>query len=427
MTLCPWTYLVALSTLCPHMSMRNPALGGTEVVPGAPPHYPFGQVRALDLDSRYSELRRDEPISRVTMPFGGEAWLLTGYAEIKQFLVDPRFSSLAATEPDTARVTPLPLRPGNLLTMDPPEHTRIRRVVAKAFTMRRVERLRGRIQEVAEERLDELGAQGPPGDLVAGIAVPLPVVMICELFGIPYADRERFRRYSDVFVATTAHDAEEIDRSRTALEEYIQELMEQRRREPREDLTSTLVEAMDVERLTPLEAARTGIGILMAGHETSLSMISNSCYLLLSRPELYARLVAQPDVVPTAIEELLRYIPLRSVGSFPRRATQDVDLAGVLIRKGDTVIFQRASADRDERTFTCPEDIDLTRRPNPHLGFGHGAHHCLGAQLARVELTAAIEGLIRRFPTLRLAVPAAEVPWKPGLIARCPERLPVTW
>jgi cytochrome P450 len=313
------------------MSKRNPALGGTEVVPAAPPHYPFGPVQALDLHTRYAELRQHEPIARVTMPFGGEAWLLTGDAEIKQFLVDPRFSSLAATEPDTARVTPLPLRPGNLLSMDPPEHTRIRRVVAKAFTMRRVEWLRGRIQEVAEERLDELATQGPPCDLVAGLAVPLPVVMICELFGIPYADRARFRRYSDVLVATTAHGAEEIDRSRKALEEY----------------------------------------------------------------ELYARLVAQPDVVPTAIEELLRYIPLRSVGSFPRRATEDVVLAGVLIRKGDTVIFQRASADRDERTFTCPEDIDLMRRPNPHLGFGHGAHHCLGAQLARVELTVAIEGLLR--------------------------------
>ena len=344
------------------MSRTDSAPVGTEVAPGAPPHYPFGPVQALDLHPRYAQLRRDERVTRVTMPFGGEAWLLTGYAEIKQFLADPRFSSLAATEPDTARVTPLPLRPGNLLTMDPPDHTRIRRVVAKAFTMRRVERLRGRIEEVAEERLEEMAALGPPADLVAGLAVPLPVVMICELFGISYGDRQRFRRYSDVFVATTAHDAEDIDRSRTALEDYIQDLMEQRRREPREDLTSTLVEAMDVERMTPLEAARTGIGILMAGHETSLSMISNSCYFLLSQPELYARLVAQPEVLPTAIEELLRYIPLRSVGSFPRRAKEDVELGGVLIRKGDTVIFQRASADRDERTFACPEDVDLARQ-----------------------------------------------------------------
>lgn len=407
--------------------MGDAGPGCAQTVPGTPPHYPFGPVRALDLHPRYAELRRDEPVSRVTMPFGGEAWLLTGYAEIKQFLADPRFSALQATEPDTARVTPLPLRPGNLLTMDPPDHTRIRRVVAKAFTMRGVERLRGRILEVADERLDALAAQGPPADLVADLAVPLPVVMICELFGIPAADRERFRRYSDVFVATTAHDAVEIDRSRTALEEYLHELLEQRRTDPTDDLVSTLVEAMDSARLTPLEAARTGLGILMAGHETSLSMISNSCFLLLADPERYARLVADPSLLPTAVEELLRYIPLRSVGSFPRRATEDVELGGVLIRAGDTVVFQRASGDRDEGTFACPEEFDPARRPNPHLAFGHGAHHCLGAPLARVELSLAIEGLIRRFPNLRLAVPAADVPWKPGLIARCPESLPVTW
>jgi nocardicin N-oxygenase len=409
------------------MSTRDVGRGSAQTVPGTPPNYPFGPVRALDLHPRYAELRREEPVSRVTMPFGGEAWLLTGYAEIKQFLADPRFSSLQATDPDTARVTPLPLRPGNLLTADPPEHTRIRRVVAKAFTMRRVERLRSRIREVADERLDALAAQGPPADLVADLAVPLPVVMICELFGIPAADRERFRRYSDVFVATTAYDAVAIDRSRTALEEYLQEVLAQRRPDPADDLVSTLGEAADSGRLTPLEAARTGVGILMAGHETSLSMIANSCFLLLADRDRYARLVADPALLPTAVEELLRYVPLRSVGSFPRRATEDVELGGVVIRAGDTVVFQRASGDRDEDVFACPEEFDLARRPNPHLAFGHGAHHCLGAPLARVELSLAIEGLIRRFPDLRLAGPPADVPWKPGLIARCPETLPVTW
>lgn len=389
--------------------------------------YPFGPVQALDLDPRYAELNRDEPVARVRMPFGGDAWLLTGYAEVKSFLADPRFSSLEATLPDTARVTPLPLRPGNLLTMDAPEHTRIRRVVAKAFTMRRVERLRERIQQVADEQLDLMARVGSPADLVGGLAVPLPVVMICELFGIPYEERERFRQYSDVFVATTAHDAGDIDRSRGALEGYLTEILEQRRLEPREDLPTALVEAMDAERLTALEAARTGIGILMAGHETSLSMISNSCYLLLSHGDLYATLVADPSLLPTAVEELLRYIPLRSVGSFPRRATEDVELGGVMIRKGDTVIFQRASADRDERVFRCPHEVDLARKPNPHLGFGHGVHHCLGAPLARAELTIAIDGLIRRFPRLRLVGSWDEVPWKPGLIARCPEKLEVTW
>jgi cytochrome P450 len=409
------------------MNADEPGTAGTAAATEVAPQYPFGAVDALHLHPRYGELRDAEPVSRVNMPFGGQAWLLTGYPEIKSFLADPRFSSLQATEPDTARVTPLPLRPGNLLTMDPPEHTRIRRVVAKAFTMRRVERLRGRIQEVADAQLDRMAQLGPPADLVQDLAVPLPVVMICELFGIPYDERDRFRQYSDVFVATTAHDAGAIDRSRAALEEYLAELLQQRRLNPTEDLATTLLEAVDTERLTPLEAARTGIGILMAGHETSLSMISNSCYLLLTHGDLYAQLAADPGLLSTAVEELLRYIPLRSVGSFPRRATEDVELAGVIIRRGDTVIFQRAAADRDSRVFGCPQQVDLARKPNPHLGFGHGAHHCLGAPLARAELTIAIEGLIRRFPGLHLAGEPDQVPWKPGLIARCPERLEVIW
>jgi cytochrome P450 len=389
--------------------------------------YPFGPVRGLELHDRYLELMREQPVSRVRMPYGGEAWLITGYPELRQFLADPSFSSTAATEPDTPRVTPLPLRLGGLLTMDAPEHTRIRRVVAKAFTKRQVDRLRDRIQEVADTLVDRMAAQGPPADLVEDLAVPLPVVMICELFGIPYERRERFRRYSDVFISTFAHTREEIDEARSELENYIGELIEWRRREPSDDVVSMLVEAMDVERLSAAEAARTGVGVLMAGHDTSLSMISNVCYLLMSRPELYTQLRTNPELMDTAVEEFLRVIPLRSVGSFPRRATKDVEIGGVLIRAGDTVIFQRAAADRDERVFDKPHKLDLARKVNPHLGFGHGVHFCLGAQLAKAELTIAIKGLIRAFPGLRLAVPAAEVAWKPGHIARCPRSLLVLW
>jgi nocardicin N-oxygenase len=389
--------------------------------------YPFGPVHALDLHPRYAELRHTEPVTKVVMPYGGEAWLLTGYHEIKQFLADPRFSSTRATEADTPRVTPLPLRPGNLLSMDPPDHSRIRRVVAKAFTMRGVARLLPEIEAVAAEQFDAMERKGPPADVVEHLAIPIPVKMICGLFDIPYEERYRFRAYSDSFVATTAYTVEQINEARNGLEDYIAELVERRRGEPGEDLVGTLVEAMDTERLSVHEAARTGIGILMAGHETSLSMISNALFLLLSEPALWQRLRDDPGLVPSAIEEMLRVIPLRSVGSFPRKATEDVEIGGVLIRAGETVIFQRASADRDERVFDDPETIDLARSPNPHLGFGHGAHHCLGAPLARMELKIALDGLLERFPGLRLAVPPEEVPWKPGLIARCPERLSVEW
>ncbi|WP_409469678.1 cytochrome P450 [Streptomyces sp. HC307] len=179
--------------------------------------------------------------------------------------------------------------------------------------------------------------------------------------------------------------------------------------------------------MTEVEAVRTGIGILMAGHETSLSMISNVSFLLLAQRDLYEQLLADRNLLDPAIEEMLRIIPLRSTGSFPRRASEDVEIGGVLIRKGETVIFQRAAGDRDERVFEDPETIRFDRERNPHLGFGHGIHYCLGAALARAELKAAIGGLLDRFPGLRLAGSVDDVPWKPGLIARAPESLPVTW
>ncbi|MEV8017490.1 cytochrome P450 [Streptomyces sp. NPDC086554] len=398
----------------------------TETCPHAPA-YPFGPVSRLDLHPRYLELARTEPVTRVHMPYGGEAWLLTGYEEIKQFLADPRFSSYAATTPDTGRVTPLPLRPGNLLTMDPPDHSRIRKIVAHAFVPSRVARLTDRMREVVAAEIDAMVEAGPSADLVERLAIPLPVRMIAELFGIPYEERYAFRKYSDVFVATSAHTQEEIDEARDGLEDYLKSLIELRRREPQEDLVSVLIEAVDGERLSDMEAVRTGIGILMAGHETSLSMISNVCFLLLQQRELYEELCAHPERIDAAIEEMLRIVPLRSVGSFPRRATEDVEIGGVLIRTGDTVIFQRAAGDRDERVFDDPETIRFDRGRNPHLGFGHGMHYCLGSALARSELRVVLEGLTDRLPTLRLAVPAEDVPWKPGLIARAPEALRVDW
>lgn len=409
------------------MSSNTEAPPGCPHAAGASPDYPFGTVHGLDLHPRYLELMRDEPVTRVHMPYGGDAWLITGYHEIKQFLGDSRFSSLAATADDTARVTPLPLRPGNLLTMDPPDHLRMRKVVAHAFTMRRINQLRDRIKEVADLHLDEIMVTGPPADLVANLAVPLPVMMITELFQIPYAERNDFRQFSDVFVATYAHTPQEIEHSRDQLEAYLGKLIDDRHGRDSDDLASVLAKAMDVERMSRLEAIRTGIGILMAGHETSLSMISNVCYLTLAKHELYEQLVEDPTRIDAAIEEMLRMIPLRSVGSFPRRATADVEIGGVTIRTGDTVIFQRAAGDRDPRVFEEPDDIRFDRGYNPHLGFGHGLHYCLGASLARAELKVALEGLVSRFPTLRLAVPVEEVPWKPGLIARCPKALPVEW
>ncbi|HWM37242.1 MAG TPA: cytochrome P450, partial [Streptomyces sp.] len=305
------------------------------------PKYPFGPVVKLDLNPRYLELGRTEPVSRVTMPYGGEAWLITGYHEIREFLADPRFSSRAATEHDTARVTPLPLRPGNLLSMDPPDHGKIRKLVAHAFRPRIVSQLTDRMRELVTEQLDAMEEAGPPGDLVERLAIPLPVRMIVELFGVPYEERAEFRRYSDVFVATSAHTKEEIDEARDGLEAFLRKLISIRRHSPSDDLVSVLIQALDAGDMTEVEAVRTGIGILMAGHETSLSMISNVTYLLLAQRELYTQIYDDRSLLDPAIEEMLRIIPLRSTGSFPRRASEDVEVGGVLIREGETVIFQR--------------------------------------------------------------------------------------
>ncbi|MEW9520541.1 cytochrome P450 [Streptomyces tubercidicus] len=391
------------------------------------PKYPFGPVVKLDLNPRYLELGRTEPVSRVTMPYGGVAWLITGYHEIREFLADPRFSSRAATEPDTARVTPLPLRPGNLLSMDPPDHGKIRKIVAHAFRPRIVSQLSERMHELVAEQLDAMEEAGPPGDLVQRLAIPLPVRMIVELFGVPYEARAEFRKYSDVFVATSAHTKEEINEARDGLEEFLRKLIRIRRDSLSDDLVSVLIQALDAGHMTEVEAVRTGIGILMAGHETSLSMISNITYLLLAQRDLYTQVYENRSLLDPAIEEMLRIVPLRSTGSFPRRAAEDVEIGGVLIRKGDTVIFQRAAGDRDERVFEDPEDIRFDRKHNPHLGFGHGMHFCLGASLARAEMKTAVSGLLDRYPDLRLIGTPDDVPWKPGLIARAPESLLVQW
>ncbi|MCK2241123.1 MULTISPECIES: cytochrome P450 [unclassified Crossiella] len=396
--------------------------------------YPFGETVRLDLHPMYARLQDEEPMSRIRLPFGGrdgqpaEAWLATRHADVRQVLGDHRFSMARAMDPATPRVEPLPLRPGPLLTMDPPEHTRIRRLVAKEFTMRRVEKLRPHTEKHVAQFLDAMAVHGQPADLVQHLSLPLPITMICELLGVPYTERHRFRTFSDVLTATTAHTPAEINHAWGELEGYLGELIAQRRADPTDDLLGALVLARDEgDRLTEDELVRVGLNLLIAGHETTASQIGNFSYTLLSQRELYEQLVADPALVPTAVEELLRIIPLRSVGSFPRVAKADIEVGGVLVREGEAVLINVGQANRDPSVFEQPELRDLSREHNPHLAFGHGVHHCLGALLARMELQLVLAALVSRFPGLRLAVPAAEIPWKPGLLARQPLSLPVAW
>ncbi|GAB2660147.1 cytochrome P450 [Nocardia goodfellowii] len=391
--------------------------------------YPFGEPVRLDIDPLLARLRRTEPVARIQLPYGGEGWLVTRYDDVRLVLADPRFSRARAVDrEDLPRATPEPPRGDSLLSMDPPEHTRLRKLVAKAFTSRRVEQLRPRAQQIVDEHLAAIAASGPPADLVRQLALPLPVTLICEMLGVPTEHQHRFRDFSDAILSTTAYTRTQIAAARAELETYLAELIAQRRAEPADDLLGALVAARDNDdRLSETELVNLGLGLLIAGHETTANQIANFTYVLLSEPGHWDLLRREPDLVPRAVEELLRHVQLGSGGAFARIATEDVTLSGVTVRAGEAVFVNTQAANRDESVFAEPEELDLTRISNPHIAFGHGAHHCLGAQLARLELQVAMSSLLRGFPGLRLAVPLDEVPWKRGLLVRGPEELLVTW
>ncbi|HEX3787103.1 MAG TPA: cytochrome P450 [Pseudonocardiaceae bacterium] len=390
--------------------------------------YPFSAAEGLALNPRYAELRRDEPLTRVTMPYGGEAWLATRYADIKTVLADARFSRAATVGADVPRGTPLVQQDSSILSMDPPEHTRLRRLVAKAFTARRIGGLRPRAQQVVDELVDTMIAAGPPADLAASLAWPLPITVICEMLGVPFEDRDRFRIWTDQLMALSTTDQQTILDAREQLNDYLAGLIARRRQQPTEDLLSVLVAARDEgDQLSETELVTFGVTLLVAGHETTANQTGNFMYTLLSQREHWDALVADPDLVPAAIEELLRYTPLGAGAGFPRIATEDIELGGRTVRAGDAVVVQIASANRDAAVFDEPDVLDFARPDNQHVAFGHGVHHCLGAQLARLELQIAIGTLARRLPGLRLAVPADEVVWKSNRLVRGVRELPVEW
>ncbi|MFI2233000.1 cytochrome P450 [Nocardia testacea] len=391
--------------------------------------YPFGEPVRLDMDPLFARLRREEPVCRVELPYGGEGWLVTRYEDVKLVLADPRFSRAATVgREDLPRATPAPVRPDSLLSMDPPEHSRLRKLVAKAFTVRRVAELRPRTREIVDEKLTALEQSGAPADLVEGFALPLPVTVICEMLGVPPRDQHRFRDFSDAILSTTAYTREQIESARDSLESYLAEVVAERRQRPTDDLLGALVTARDDEdRLSERELVNLGVGLLIAGHETTANQIANFTYVLLTQREYWELLRAEPELIPGAVEELLRYVQLGAGAGQPRVATEDVVLSGVTVRAGDSVFVNTQAANRDESVFADPESLDLTRQRNPHVAFGYGAHHCLGAQLARVELQVALEALLQRFPSLRLSLPLDEIPWKSGLLVRGPKQLLVEW
>lgn len=392
-----------------------------------PPAYPFNEAVGIEVDPIYAKLRRDEPVVRVGCPFGEDSWLVTSHADMKTILGDPRFSRALAALHDESRLTPLPIHT-SILGMDSPDHTRLRRLLSRVFTMRRVELMRPGVERVANELLDGLVARGAPGDLMEEFAVPMAGAVICDLLGVPFEDRDDFRQWLDAFSATTVMTAEETQDGTDALHGYIAKLVRERRVEPREDLISGMVKASDEEeRLSEKEMVELISVLLIAGHETVSSQLIDSLYVLLTHPDQLEALVRRPGLVPQAVEELLRYVPLISHVTFARYAAEDVELSGTLVRAGESVLPAIPSANRDEQVFENADRFDIGREHNPHLAFGYGIHRCLGAPLARLQLQVALATLLERFPGMRCAVPFEELEWKDGMQVRSLLKLPVVW
>jgi cytochrome P450 len=389
--------------------------------------YPFGPPEGLKMNPNYAQLRA-EPLVKVEMPYGGDAWLATRYEDVKIVLADPRFSRAEAVGKDVPRIMPPIEQETSILSMDPPEHSRLRKLVARAFTARQIERLRPRTQAIVDDLLDRMIAAGSPADLAESLAWPLPITVICELLGVPVEDRDRFRVWTDRLLSLSGTEIEQTMQARESLDAYLADLIAQRRVEPTDDLLGQLVLARDEdERLSEGELVAFGVTLLVAGHETTANQTGNFVFLLLDQPQLWQQLVGDPDLVPAAVEELTRFVPLGASAAFARIATEDLELGGRLVRKGESVVTTIASANRDETVFDRPDEINLTREQNPHVGFGHGVHHCLGAPLARLELQLAVGTLVRRLPGLRLAVPADDVAWRVDRLVRGVRALPVAW
>jgi cytochrome P450 len=367
-----------------------------------PLDYPFGDHHEARLEPEFGPLIAAGRLQRVRLPVGGEAWLATSYADVKMVLADPRFSRAQATRPDVARLSPELLPRSSIIAMDPPEHTRLRRVIAPAFTPRRVEQLRSRVSQHVDDLIAALAAGGTPADLL-NTCESLPLLVICEVLGLPATERPTFTSLADVMTSRLA-DATDISRAREELESILLHLVDVRRLEPRDDLVSQLVEAMDARNALDItELVNLLVALLVGGRGSPAVFLSSSIQLML-QPENRSHwpALADPVIARRAVEELLRLVPIGVAGGFLRVALEDVDVNGVLVRAGEAVLPAMIAANRDGRAFAEPDIFDLQREVNPHLAFGHGAHHCIGAQLSRMMAELFLSGLATAFPDLRV-------------------------
>ncbi|MDT0305207.1 cytochrome P450 [Streptomonospora wellingtoniae] len=387
------------------------ALPITRTCPYAPP-------------DEHRRLRAEAPVSRVTLPTGATAWALTRHEDIRAMLVDPRFSSdrrkpgfpalIKGQRLDTAA-------PLSLVSMDPPQHGPARRAVVGEFTVKRMARLRPRVQEIVDERIDAMIAGPRPTDLVAALSLPVPSLVICELLGVPYADHVFFEDRSARLLSRTASQQERMS-ALGELRGYLADLIRAKEKKPADDLLSRqLATSEDREELIGLATL-----LLLAGHETTANMISLGTMSLLERPDDVRAIVEDPAKAPAAVEELLRYFTIAEFVT-SRVAVADVEIGGVLIREGEGVVTLANTADRDPEVFDRPDEIDIERGGRNHLAFGFGPHQCLGQNLARMELEIVFTTLFARMPGLRPAVARDELPFKDDASLYGIHEFPVTW
>lgn len=389
--------------------------------------YPFDPAPTLDLEPEYGPILLGDSLVRIAMPVGGQAWLATAHAHVKQVLSDPRFSRAAATTPETPRLSPEMIPASSIMAQDPPEHTRLRRVIAGAFTSRRIELLRSRVRDIVDDLLDGMEQAGGPADLNTHLSVPLPLIVICELLGVPDQDRERFTALAEKLTSREL-SGDEIARARTDMEERLRLLIADRTLARGEDLLSDMLDAQqEADRLSEAELVNLVVALLVGGRGSPSVFLSSSVFTLLQNPDQWQLLCEDPTLVPSAVEELLRYVPIGVAGGFVRVALEDVSVGDTLVRAGEAVVPAMIAANRDGRVFEEPDRLDITRERCPHLGFGHGAHHCVGGPLARLQAQIALDALVRRYPRLSLAAGERDTDWETGRVVRGLASLRVVW
>jgi cytochrome P450 len=380
----------------------------------------------FDPPEDYATLRDTTPTSKVRCPAGMDAWLVTRYGDVRAVLADRTMSSRGASSVHvSARAGDEEVSPGSIIQLDGAAHSRLRKMVIAEFTVRRVEALRSYVQELVESHLDAMLAKPGPVDLVADFALPIPSLVICELLGVPYADREAFQRQSSTLVSTET-TAEEVGLAYHGLTTYLAGLFTDKRQHPQDDLFSRLISRGDAagDPLDMEELVMLGLSLLVAGHETTANMIALSALALLEHPERRDAVLAAPE---HAVEELLRYLSVVQFGVL-RYATEDVRVGDREIRAGEWLVAALNSANRDDEPFPGGDELDFHREaPRTHLAFGFGAHQCVGQQLARVELQEALTRLFRRIPDLRLAGSRESLRYKHNTLVYGVRELPVVW